>query len=288
MAYDKSENEMWSWACGIYRTGGFAGAPVGDSRFATDLGDDGGFSFVSRLTHLLYYDEPAEGRYLLHVGGHFNYSRMTGSAAVAPFYQARAIPEFFTGDPEGGGATVAGTPFFVDTGRLAADQYNYFGMQLAGQIGSVHFQSEYMGTVVDQIGAPTAYYDGAYAQVGIFLTGENRIYNRMFGVFDRVIPYTDFFALGRRNGFCGWGAWELTGRWSFVDLTDPDAAPVAFAAGPPPVPNPGRMHDSTVGLNWYWNQYTKMQLNWIHCFLDNTASGDSECDIYAARFQVEF
>lgn len=288
MGYDKSENEMWSWAYGIYRTGGFAGAPIGDTRFATDIGDDGGVSFATRLTHLLYYDEAAGGRYLLHVGGHFNYSRLTGSAAIPPFYQSRAIPEFFVGDPTGGGSTAVGTPFFVDTGRLAADQYNYYGLQLAGQYGPAHIQAEYMGTMVDQIGAPSVYYDGGYVQTGFFLTGENRTYNRMFGVLDRVVPFTDFFSLGRHSGFCGWGAWELTGRWSYVDLNDPDAAPIAFSAGPPASPNPGRMNDTTVGLNWFWNEYTKMQFNWIHCFLDNAAAGNSNCDIYAARFQVEF
>ena len=48
------------------------------------------------------------------------------------------------------------------------------------------------------------------------------------------------------------------------------------------------MNDTTLGLNWYWNPYSKVQLNWIHCFLDNAIHGNSDCDIYAARFQVEF
>ncbi|MCC6491863.1 MAG: porin [Pirellulales bacterium] len=286
MAYDKSEDEMWSWAYGVYRTDGFNNAPLGDTRFATDIGDNGGVSAAGRLTHLLYYDEAAEGRYLVHVGGHYNYSRIT-SSFDAPFYQARAIPEFFVGDPAGGGLTATGTPFFVDTGRIPSDQFHFFGLQLGGQYGPSHVQAEYMGTQVDQLGNRTVYYDGAYVQGGYFLTGEHRTYNRMVGVFDRVTPYEDFFGLGRNGGFCGWGAWEATARYSYVDLRDPNAAPLGFAAGPPPSPNPGRVDDVTFGMNWYWNAHSKLQFNYIHAFLDN-GFGDSDCDIYCGRFQIDF
>jgi phosphate-selective porin OprO/OprP len=287
MAYDKSDDEMWTWAYGIYRTGGFGNAPIGDSRFATDIGDNGGVSTAGRMTHLLYYDEAAEGRYLLHVGGHANYSQNTGSTTNVPFYEARSIPEFFVGDPAGGGLTAAGTPFFLDTGRLASSQFFYYGLQLAWQYGPTHFQAEYLATNVDQAGNPNLYYDGAYAQVGYFLTGENRTYNRTYGVFDNLIPYEDFFGIGRRAGICGWGAWEVVGRWSYLDLSDPNAVPIVAAAGPPAVPNPGYLDESTLGLNWYWNQYMRMQFGWQHCFLNNVA-GNSDCDIYSGRFQIQF
>src|SRR5690606_13628585 len=274
MDYDVSDSQRTSWAYGIYRTGGFNNAPLGDTRFATDIGDGGGTSFSGRATHLLWYDEFSDGRYLLHIGGSYNYSRITGGTEHGNSYQARVIPEFFVGDPDGAGLTAAGVPFFADTGRLLADQYHLYGVELAGQFGSAHFQAEYMSTQVDQIGAPSANFDGAYLQVGYFLTGEHRTYNRTVGAFDRVVPFTEFFSLGRKSVVCGWGAWEVVGRWSYVDLNDANAAPVLVAAGPPPTPNPGRLHDTTLGLNWFWNSYTKVQFNWIHAFLDNRALGD--------------
>lgn len=292
MAYDKSDNEMTSWAYGVYRTGGFLNAPIGDSRFATDIGDQGGFSVAGRMTHLLYYDEAAQGRYLLHVGGNYNYSRISASLinGGVPFYQARAIPEFFVGDPAGGGLTSAGTPFFVDTGRINADSFNLYGVQSAGQYGPAHFQAEYMITGVNQIGHPNLFYDGGYVQAGYFLTGEHRQYNRTFGVFDRIVPYEDFFGVGRHNCMCGWGAWEVAGRVSYLNLNDPNAvaAAPAIPATVPVSPNPGRMTDITLGLNWYWNAYSKVQFNYIHVFLDDAATGNSDCDIYGTRFQVEF
>jgi phosphate-selective porin OprO/OprP len=284
MAYDTSESQLTAWQNSVYKTGGFAEGPIGDSRFATDIGDVGGYSYATRITHLLYYDEPAGGRYLMHIGGNINYSRTTGNDHVAstPFYQARSIPEFFVGDPAAGGAVAAGTPFFVDTGRILSRDFQIYGIELAAQYGSVYAQSEYMITSVDQIGGPQLFYDGAYVHAGWFITGENRTYNRTFGAFDKVIPYEEFFTLGHQ-GFCGWGAWELAARLSYVNLNDPQAVP---QPGFPTLP--GRLVDSTLGLNWYWNAYTKLQLNWIHAWLDNAAFGSSDTDIYAARAQVEF
>lgn len=294
MLYDGSEDQMTTWAYGMYRSAGFINSTLGDSRFATDLGDNGGYSFSGRLTHLLHYDEPAEGRYLLHAGMAYNYSRLThGTLTNGDVYRARAIPEFFVGDPTGGGVTSLGTPFFVDTGNLAIRQYSLFGGELAGQNGPFHFQAEYIATLLDQEnGNPNVFYNGAYAQCGYFLTGENRTYDRKWGVFDKVVPFSDFFALGRRDRVCGWGAWELSGRWSYVNLINNNAVPIPAALGPPnaaPVPaNPGRLNNLTAGLSWYWNVNTMMQFNYIHGFLDNQNVGNSQYDLYATRFQVAF
>jgi len=288
MAYDKSTDGLTQWAYGIYRTGGFVGAPLGDSRFASDIGDNGGISFSTRASHLLHYDEPTNGRYLLHLGGGYNYSQLTGGLPTGNLYEARAIPEFFVGDPAGGGLTVAGTPFFLDTGRLLVNQFHMLGLEIAGQAGPLNFQGEYMCHFVDQIGNPSLFYDGAYFQTGYFLTGENRTYNKAVGVFDRVNPFTEFFSIGRHERVCGWGAWEVAARWSYLNLFDPGAAPLAGLAGPPLTPNPGRMHNLTLGLNWYWNSYSKIQFNYIHSFLDTAFNGSSNCDNLCARFQVEF
>lgn len=295
MAYDKSENEMTTWAYGVYRTGGFNNAPLGDSRFATDIGDNGGASFSTRITHLLWYDEEAQGRYLMHVGGGFNYSRITSNGPNGGVYEARVIPEFFVGDPAGGttgvGSTAAGTPVYADTGRIRSNQFMLFNLEWAGQVGQFHFQSEYMGTNVDQIGGKTCYYDGAYFQTGYYLTGEHKNYNRTVGVFDSVKPLSEFFSLGRKSWFGGWGAWELTSRISYVNLNNPNAIPLGPPAGytpPPMTPNPGRLTNTTLGVNWIWNAYTKVQFNAIYSQLDNAVFNNSNSITYATRFEVAF
>jgi hypothetical protein len=60
MASNASEDDMTHWAYSVFHTGGFNNAPLGDDRYATDFGDVGGYSFSTRITHLLYYDEHAQ------------------------------------------------------------------------------------------------------------------------------------------------------------------------------------------------------------------------------------
>jgi phosphate-selective porin OprO/OprP len=41
-------------------------------------------------------------------------------------------------------------------------------------------------------------------------------------------------------------------------------------------------------LNWWWNQYTRLQFNWIHTMIDNTGRGPSTMNTFASRCQIEF
>ncbi len=302
MAWQNSDNEMSLIAASVYGTGAtfWNGTSTTyntlgvDNRFATQIGDQGGISFATRASHLLYYDPLAENRYLLHVGGGYNFSEIGGNGTTGPgarTYEARAIPEFFVGDPAAGGATAGGTPFVVDTGRFLANSYNFYHAELAGNWGSAHFQGEYMITGVNQMGGPVVVYQGAYLQAGYFLTGESCGYNKQMGALDyNVKPFADFF--GVKTGMCGWGAWELAGRWSYLDLSATNINPAnqtgLGSAGPPVSPNPGVLNESTVALNWWWNLYTRVQFNWIHGMLDNNANGKSLFDVFAVRFQTEF
>jgi len=294
MAYDVSEDEYTTWAYSVFRSGGYNNQPLGDTRYATDIGDNGGIGVMGRATHLLNYDEPSEGRYLTHIGGGYSFSQLTGSNGLnSNIYESRPIPEFFLGDASGvpPNATVNGTPAFPDTGRLLAENYQVVNAQLAGQAGSFHWQTEYFATFVNQIYGPGVFYDGFYVQSGYFLTGEHRTYNKKYGVFDKVVPFTEFFGTGRHGQVCGWGAWEVTGRLSYVDLFDagaqPQPTPPALVTIPLS-PNAGQMYETTLGLNWFWNQYTTVQFDWMHCFLDTVSFGKSDLDIFAARLQVQF
>lgn len=303
MAWFNSEDERTLIAYSVYGTGltfwngaGTTYSTMGDNRFGTQLGNNG-VSAALRGTHLLYYDEPANGRYLLHVGGGYNYSQIGGfgqAGTDAQTYQARTIPEFFVGDPAAGGATAGGTPFVLDTGRILASNFSLWHTELAGNYGPAHFQSEVMLTQLNQLHGNPIYYGGGYLQGGYFLTGENAGYNKQAGVLDyNVKPYSDFFGLGRKKHMCGWGAWEATARWSYLDLSSASIVAGNQLGGTPGIapggaPNPGVLNESTVGLNWWWNQYTRVQFNWIHCMLATNNFGNSNMDIFASRVQIEF
>ncbi len=238
-------------------------------RFPTDvyggnIGDNGGFGVVSRLTSLPYFN--TDDSQLLHLGAGYAF---LDPANDTVFY--RSQPEFFVAEvglpdviPEGVPLFV---PFFVDTGRIAANHSQIFGAELAGIWHNWHAQSELIYSLVDTIAGPPSAVWGAYAQVGCILTGEHRLYNHKGGHLGRVIPREPF----ARGG--GWGAWELALRWSQLDLND------GVIAG-------GRLNDLTAGLNWYLNQYTKFQFNYIHAFLDTPGVGASNADVYAVRHRL--
>ena len=97
-------------------------------------------------------------------------------------------------------------------------------------------------------GSPTFF--GMYAQIGYFLTGESRPYNRRFGTYDRVVPHSNFFLVRDRAGQAGGslGAWEVIYRASYVDLNDNGIAG-------------GIATEHTLGLNWFWTPNMKMQFN---------------------------
>ena len=301
MAYAMSDSERTQWAASVYATGftfyngGSNYRTFGDNRFGAQLGDNGGVSFASRVTHLLHYDEPSEGRYLLHVGTGFVFSQLGGegdSLATGKAYNSQVFPEFFIGDPGGGGLTAAGTPFVLDAGRILSENFCLYHLELASNYGPVHFQSEAMLETINQQGGPTMLLPTAYMQGGVFLTGEKPGYLKQAGVFDyNVVPHTPFFGTGRRGRLRGWGAWELSARWTYVDMSLVNVNPanqIQDAPGPPPLPNYGVLNESTVGINWWWNRYTRVQFNWIHSMPNLLGYGLAPFDIFGTRFQVEF
>ncbi|MFN9917080.1 MAG: porin, partial [Pirellulaceae bacterium] len=120
---------------------------------------------------------------------------------------------------------------------------------------------------------------GAYSQVGLFLTGEYRPYDRKTATIDRVIPRHPFPSHG------GWGAWEIAGRWSFTDLSDGQIVG-------------GELQNFTAGLNWYVNPYCKCVFNYIHAWAtarpirNGVILGDhlidSQTDAFGIRCQLDF
>ena len=53
------------------------------------------------------------------------------------------------------------------------------------------------------------------------------------------------------QGIGGGGAWEVVGRWSYLDLND------ANIEG-------GRLNDLTFGVNWYLTPYMRLMANMVH------------------------
>lgn len=69
--------------------------------------------------------------------------------------------------------------------------------------------------------------------------------------------------------------WEVAARLSHIDLNSQDV-------------KGGRLTDFTFGLNWYLNNYSKMQFNYVRAFLDSPTQGNSAADIFGLRAQLDF
>ena len=105
-----------------------------------------------------------------------------------------------------------------------------------------------------------------YVMGSYVLTGEHRAYRPRVGAFGTVRPDRPFlFAAG------GWGAWEATARYSYLNL---DSAGI----------NGGVLHDYTTGLNWYLNDNARVMFNYV---VAHPEGFDYE-HIFQARFQLSF
>jgi len=84
---------------------------------------------------------------------------------------------------------------------------------------------------------------GWYIGGSVFLTGESRTYKADKGAFDRIevkSPVNDG----------GMGAWQLALRYDSLDLNDDGV-------------NLGEQDALVVGINWYFNNYTRLMVNYI-------------------------
>ena len=136
----------------------------------------------------------------------------------------------------------------------------------------------------DRIGFEDANFDGGYVYISYFLTGEHIPWDRKSGTLGRVTPFENFFLVNRCCGGKGggMGAWQIALRYSFADFADQDIAG-------------GDCESLTLGLNWHWTKYARMQFNYIYGEIDenadNAAPGAPDFGNYhilGARFMVDF
>jgi phosphate-selective porin OprO and OprP len=124
-------------------------------------------------------------------------------------------------------------------------------------------------------------FDGGYAEASYILTGETRTYNSASAAYNGVKPTNPFSLSGG-----GWGAWEIAGRISMIDLNE-ELATANGVAG-------GRQTIYTAGLNWYVNNNVRFMFNYLHGDITkqvsatNTRDVGAKFDAFAMRTQIAF
>jgi phosphate-selective porin OprO and OprP len=168
------------------------------------------------------------------------------------------------------------TTSLLSTGQLGSAAHPVNGgyiadVELAGNYGPLYLQGEYLHYSIDRENLATADFDGGYGEAAYTLTGESRKYNKASGAYGGIIPA---HAFDPSQGY--WGAWEVAGRVSYVDLTSNfQNGKVISSSSQPGAVNGGKQTSYTAGLNWYPNSYMRFMLNYIHTDFDKANSSSS-------------
>lgn len=150
--YNANENQDFTWTYGAFFDS------ISDT-LKERIDDNQGYRLSGRVTWLPYYDEPSNGRYLVHLGAGVLYTDDQNNTV-----QFRARPQIHEG------------PRLIDSGILDATSYTTGNVEAAVVWGPVTVQSEAFLSRVNMSIADPATIGGAYTHVSYFLTGENRKY----------------------------------------------------------------------------------------------------------------
>ena len=156
------------------------------------------------------------------------------------------------------------SPGYVDTGFgfadgvLPADRIQTYNAELSWRRGPLWLASEYTRTNVDSPALDDPSFDGYFVGLSWILTGEIRAYSRKSGTFGSVPVSRSVYQNGK-------GAWELTARWSNINLNDGQV-------------NGGDMDIASLGLSWWATPFFGISLNYRYIWnerfgLQDTSSG---------------
>ena len=168
----------------------------------------------------------------------------------------------------------------IDGGNIAdsgvitgARSLRYAGVEGAGVFGPLTVAGEAGRLWLDRFAGDNARFSGYYGYAAYMLTGETRPFKS--GNFDRIKPF-------RELGKDGLGAFELALRYDHIDLAD---TPVLTRAG-------NAASSVTAGVNWYFNPYAKLMVNWVRFWGDNTpldpVGSKTKGDALATRLHLDF
>ncbi len=112
----------------------------------------------------------------------------------------------------GGGSVLVDSALTTSPTLEGADRLTRLNLEFAALREAISIQGELTGTMVEAPGAEGLVH-GGYLYTTWFLTGERRGYSPSSGQFGRVVPK-------RPVDDGGWGAYEVGGRATYLDLSD--------------------------------------------------------------------
>jgi len=166
----------------------------------------------------------------------------------------------------------------VDTGNIDAKGVREFGFETAGTYDRLYGQGGWFRYEIDRRTAlPNPHFSGWYAFLAYSLTGEQHPYDPTTASFRNLRPTNPLGTPG------GWGAWEVTARYSDIDLNFLPSLTSANGgvAG-------GKQDVLSLGVNWYPNTVIKFQLNYDNLKVNhpNAPATNISADAVVLRSQI--
>lgn len=163
---------------------------------------------------------------------------------------------------------------FIETPKLS-EKDTFYALEAAVSTGSLWGASEWAWNTADVDGGDNYTFNGGYAEIGYFLTGEKRPLKLSKGAWDRP-------KVNSPLGEGGMGALALVARFDTIDLNDMDVMG-------------GKQDTFIVGANWYLNRYSRVVVNYSHSKvadefykMRNGADGENSINALAVRFQIDW
>lgn len=223
-----------SWAFGVFNDWLDTGQSYSESAS----------QFVGRFTWAPLRSEDESN--LLHLGLGYRYSDAEEG------FRFRTEPEFNQSP------VFVDTGFGSDSGLWPANSLETYNLELSWRKGPFWLASEYFRTDVKNASLENPTFDGYYVSANWVLTGEMRPYSKKNGLF-RPIP------IARTVYQNGKGAWEISARYSEMDLTD------GRIVG-------GDLQIASLGLNWWLTPFFSLGANYRYIWneldgVEGTSSG---------------
>lgn len=153
----------------------------------------------------------------------------------------------------------------VNTGLIPNCQ-NFIGYELEAitMLNSFTFTTEYYYVGVNRNqGLDNLKFDGYFFTVDYFITGEHYIYDFKLGAYNNISKIKS----------CN-GAWQIAARYSTINLESDGI-------------HGGREYNTTLGLNWYVNDYLTFKINYVHVDTFPSQNGlNRHLNILALRCQL--
>jgi len=220
-----------------------------------------------------------EGKYVLHVGGHWEYVSLDSNANKTA--SLNAAP-----------GTFSWADASLQSGSFANDYSNRGGLELAYQCGRFSARSElFAGSFAAYNTTPGRHLYGSYVELGYFLTDGFRTYDLKSGSFGAVKMKDNFhpFKSGCWNLVDGFGAWQAVVQWGYTDMEDWRGTNTAPANQTANTLGGGHQNDFVAGMNWFWSPQMRWMFEYVRSeqCVGNAYSHRSQ-DIFATSIRYNW